>query len=39
MTKTRQQEWEEAVELDKILENERRQQSTKKMQMANDSQY
>lgn len=39
MTKTRQQEWEEAVELDKILENERRQQSSKKLQMANDSQY
>ena len=36
MTKTRQQEWEEAVELDKILEDERRQQSSKKLQQAND---
>lgn len=39
MTKTRQQEWEEAVELDKILEDERRQQSSKKLQQANDYQY
>lgn len=39
MTKTRQQEWEEAVELDKILEDERRQQSMKKLQQASDNQY
>jgi len=27
MTKTKRQEWEEAVELDKMLENERREKS------------
>ena len=32
MTKTRQQEWEEAVELDRILEGERKAESMKRMQ-------
>ena len=32
MTKTRQQEWEEAVELDRMLEKERRDTSLKRMQ-------
>ena len=39
MTKTRQQEWEEAVELDRILEGERKQQSKKRMQQVQDNQY
>lgn len=31
MTKTRQQEWEEAVELDRMLEEERKQQSMQRL--------
>lgn len=34
MTKTRQQEWEEAVELDRMLEKERREMSIKKLESA-----
>jgi len=32
MSKTRKQEWEEAVELDRMLEKERRDQSLQRMQ-------
>ena len=32
MTKNRRREWEEAVELDRILEQERRENSIKKLQ-------
>ena len=39
MTKTRQQEWEEAVELDRILEKERRDQSLKRMQQVYEQKY
>ena len=39
MTKTRQQEWEEAVELDKILEAERRQTSLKKIKESQENNY
>lgn len=39
MTKTRQQEWEEAVELDRQLEHERRDQSQKRMQAQTDLKY
>ena len=35
-SKTRQQEWEEAVELDKVLENERRKQSQKRLEASQD---
>jgi len=39
MTKTRRQEWEEAVELDRMLEQERRGQSIKRLQQQTDQQY
>ena len=39
MTKTRQQEWEEAIELDKILEAERRQTSLKKIKESQENNY
>jgi len=37
MTRNRQQEWEEAVELDRILEAERREQSMKRMAKNTDN--
>ena len=39
MTKTRRQEWEEAVELDRMLEQERRDVSIKRLQSNTDKQY
>ena len=36
-SRTRQQEWEEAVELDRLLEKERRDQSLKRMQSKQDN--
>lgn len=39
MQKSRKQEWEEAVELDRILEQERRESSLKRLQMQTELKY
>ncbi len=39
MTKTRQQEWEEAIELDRVLEKERRDLSQKRLQQQQDAKF
>lgn len=39
MNKSRKQEWEEAVELDRMLEQERRESSLKRMQMQTEQKY
>lgn len=39
MTKNRRREWEEAVELDRMLEQERRENSLKRLQANTDQKY
>ena len=39
MTKTRQQEWEEAVELDRMLEEERKQQSMQRLAQKSEERH
>lgn len=39
LTKNRRKEWEEAVELDRILEQERRENSLKRLQANTDQKY
>ncbi len=39
VNKSRKQEWEEAVELDRMLEQERRESSLKRLQMQSDLKY